>query len=459
VSPWNVGDTLAGRYDLRRVLGRGGLSTVFEAHHRFTGRRLAVKVLHGDWIENAEARERLLLEARALGAVRHPYVVEVHDAGMDRGAPFIVQELCEGRSLEGLISARGRLSPADAARVAQMITDALTAVHAAGMVHRDIKSANVLIVRGPHGEEARLLDFGVAFVPRERGPRITALETVLGTPEYMAPEQLLGQQDIDVRADVFGVGVVLFECLTGRTPFHGSYQEVLVQSATAPIPTVASVRGDVPAALSAVVERCLRHQRAERYHDARSLIAALEATGLTRAPTTLLTGAFDEAAEIEEYVSPSGQLRRRAAPQRDAPVLSIEPEPMDSERPTSISGVRKPLAPPPLPGVARRQHVRAPYATPVRITAALGPIDGRTEDLSRGGVLVLTGRDIPLGERVTLKFALPTDGGLAHCDAIVRWVRRRPGRSAQGVAMGLQFIDAPEALTNAVETWLKFMAA
>lgn len=462
VTPWNVGDTLAGRYDLRRVLGRGGLSTVFEAHHRFTGRRLAVKVLHGDWIENAEARERLLLEARALGSVRHPYVVEVHDAGMDRGAPFIVQELCEGRSLEGLISARGRIGPADAARVAHMLADALTAVHAAGMVHRDIKSSNVLIVRGPHGEEARLLDFGVAYVPRERGPRITALETVLGTPEYMAPEQLLGQQDIDPRADIFGLGVVLFESLTGRTPFHGSYQEVLVQSATAPIPTLSSVRGDVPSRLSAVVERCLRHQRSERYPDARALMAALVETGLTDAPVALLAGGFDESVEIEEYVSPSGQLRRRPAPQRERAVLSIEPEPHDgdgdSERPTSISGVRRPMAPPPLPGVARRQHTRAPYTTPVRINAGAGPIDGRTEDLSRGGVLVLTARDIPLGERVTLKFALPTDGAIAQCEAVVRWVRRRPGHASHAVAMGLQFVDPTTTLTEAVETWLKFMA-
>ncbi|MFO0629212.1 MAG: PilZ domain-containing protein [Polyangiales bacterium] len=163
-------------------------------------------------------------------------------------------------------------------------------------------------------------------------------------------------------------------------------------------------------------------------------------------------------------MSPSGQLRRRPASPRDRAVISIEPEPhegvgdTDSERPTSISGVRRPMAPPPLPGVARRQHTRAPYTTPVRINAGIGPIDGRTEDLSRGGVLVLTARDIPLGERVTLKFALPTDGAIAQCEAVVRWVRLRPGHASHAVAMGLQFLDPSQALVDAVETWLKYMA-
>lgn len=445
-----IGQTLDDRYELRRVLGRGGMSIVYEARHRFTGRRVAVKVLTGDYASSPEARERLLREALALGSLRNRYVVDVLDAGLVVDVPYVVTELLDGRSLEGLVTTRGRLSCEDTARIARQVCSALTAAHARGLLHRDVKSANVIVVQGAGGEEeVRLLDFGVSHVPHAApaGPRLTTQESLLGTPEYMAPEQLLCKPDLDGRADLYALGVVMFECLTGNVPCEGGYQGAMMQLVANTTIHVASRRTDVHPALAPIVDRCMQRDPARRFQTAMELAAALDATGLTATPTRLLQSRFRD--------------RSLQEPSVPAPMLPPDADELPDDEPTDRHVVAAPVvsAPvaPPVPEPPRRRHRRAPYVTPVRIMAGRTAVDGRSEDISEGGLLVIAGASLAPDEVVQLRFALPT-GDLAHCAAAVRWCRTRPGPAHARAALGLEFIDPSRAVREAVRSYLRIMA-
>jgi serine/threonine protein kinase len=381
------------------------MCTVFEAVHQYTGRRVALKLLNRDYSDHPEARERLLREGFALGQVTHPYVIQVLDAGLATGeVPFVSTEFLEGRSLEGLITARGRLSLEDSVRVCAEVSAGLAACHQRGVLHRDVKPGNVMVVPSPFGDEAvKVLDFGVAKAPARTmtDPKLTRLDSLLGTPEYMAPEQLMGEEDLDARADLYALGVLLYECLTGRVPFEGSYQQVLVQQATTALKPVRDVRPEVPPAVDAVVARLLERRREGRYRDAVELFEALLATGLAGSPTRLL--------------------------------VNTEPE-----------------------GAPRRRYRRAPYVTPVRIVSAARVVDARSEDISEGGLLVLSPEPFAEGETVQLRLALPTTGEMTQVQALVRWVRPRPG-VARGCALGLEFTSAPQPMREAMSEYLAIM--
>jgi serine/threonine-protein kinase len=221
-----VGNTVDGRYELRRDLGRGAGGIVFEARHTFTGRRVALKVVAPD-VPRAkleELRGRLMREARALAAVHHPGVVEVLDGGvLDDGTPFVVMENLEGRTLEGLLTTRGKLSIHETVALTLQLADALEATHEAGVVHRDMKPSNVLITRDRDGRErVKLVDFGIAQIAGSKDEeKLTGIGALIGTPAYMAPEQLLALEDVDLRADLYALGITMFECLTGNVPYIG----------------------------------------------------------------------------------------------------------------------------------------------------------------------------------------------------------------------------------------------
>src|ERR1700722_7703025 len=192
-----AGDVLDGRYQLLRDLGRGAAGAVHEARHLFTGRLVAVKVLVPQVRreEHEEMRERLRREAQMLASIRHPGVVEVLDGSLtDGGVAYIVLEMLEGRTLEGLLTARRTLSLADTVGVGLQLCDALQAVHRAGVVHRDVKPGNVIVLHDAVGERIKLLDFGIAKLQDEGlDDKLTAAGFVLGTPAYMAPARLLGR--------------------------------------------------------------------------------------------------------------------------------------------------------------------------------------------------------------------------------------------------------------------------
>ncbi|WP_245682403.1 protein kinase domain-containing protein [Archangium gephyra] len=261
-----------------RELGRGGMGTVLLAEHVLIPKRVAVKVLHRHLADEPELVSRFLAEARAMSLVQHENVVTVYDLDTREGRPYFVMEYLEGQSLAAF--ARGPLEPALAVELLAQVCDALGAAHARGIVHRDLKPANVFLVPGNHGRHrVKLLDFGIAKrLIRLEGETPTRTGVLMGTPEFMAPEQC-GGQDVDARTDLYAVGVLGYLLLTGTTPFCGSNAaEILVAHLQqAPRPPH-EVRPGIPPSLSAVLLRALAKRPEARYATAAELRSALEAS-------------------------------------------------------------------------------------------------------------------------------------------------------------------------------------
>lgn len=403
----DVGSVVDRRYRLKREIARGGAGAVFEAEHLFTSRPVAIKLLIGEQAEKSESRQRLLLEARALTVARHPGIVLGLDAGeTEDGTPYLVMELLEGRTLEGILAVRRRVGVPDAVYIGMQLCDALGAAHERGILHRDIKPSNVFISRSESGREVtKIFDFGIARLVQQN-LKLTQQGAVLGTPEYMAPEQLMAQEDVDARCDIYALGVSLYEALAGTVPFEGNFGEVLLKVATQPVPSLCARCPQVPREFEAVLEKALARDPADRYATVREFAEALSGV------------------------------------------------PTGDEQPTSLLGLRAPTplhgaatrVPPPLPEqpTTRRRFARAPYVTPVRIQCANGTsLEGRSEDISVGGLLVLAPQAFGQEESVSVRFALPITGKLLEVPAIARWVKKARGTGA----IGLEFAAlSPEQL-------------
>src|SRR6267143_3515328 len=211
----------AGEYLILGTIASGGCGTVYTAEHRVLGRKAAVKVLHSQLATSPEMVERFVREARVVNRIRHPNIVDIYEFGeLGDKRPYFVMELLEGTSLASIVEQRGRLTPAQALGYLEPVCDALKAAHAAGVVHRDLKASNVAVVKEGDPPRVKLLDFGIAKLvrtaPGERG--LTAVGQRIGTPYAMAPEQIRGGA-IDTRVDIYALGVLLYQLLTGRYPF------------------------------------------------------------------------------------------------------------------------------------------------------------------------------------------------------------------------------------------------
>ncbi|WP_437799004.1 serine/threonine-protein kinase [Sorangium sp. So ce693] len=239
------GQRIAGKYRLARLLGRGGMGSVWLAEHLSLRTPVAIKLIDVEAAKNATARARFDREAQIAARIRSAHVVKVLDHGLtDDGLPYIAMECLAGESLRDRLSARRRLTPAETAKIVSHICRALSRAHEVGLVHRDIKPENIFIAREDDGEIVKILDFGVAKVTDAlaiTGMDPTRTGALLGTPYYMSPEQAKGLKSVDYRSDLWSLGVVVFECLTGARPF------------TAPAlgPLIAKILGTPPPALSA----------------------------------------------------------------------------------------------------------------------------------------------------------------------------------------------------------------
>ncbi len=269
---------IAGKYRVLRVLGRGGMGVVYEAENTWTGRRVAVKVL-ADERRDAEQVARFLQEARTTATLRHPAVVDVLDMGRDPDTQdlYLVQELLVGETLRARLDRDGALAPAEAVRVVRAVLEGLAAAHAAGVVHRDVKPSNVMLTDG--GARPRLIDFGIAKAAAGDASAVeTSTGQILGTPAYMAPEQLRGERSVDAQADVWSAGAVLYECLSGRAPFRADNYNLLVYAVlSGEARPLRDAVPDVPPGLAAVVDRALSPDRARRYASAAAMLDALDA--------------------------------------------------------------------------------------------------------------------------------------------------------------------------------------
>ncbi len=266
-----LGTSLSGRYRLEARIAAGGMSTVYRALDEILERRVAVKLMNREVASDSDQLERFRREARAVAQLSHPHIVGVIDAGEDDGRPYIVLEYVEGETLKERIRRHGRLPIGEAVAYAIEIARALGAAHARHIVHRDVKPQNVLI---DQEGSAKVTDFGIARTLEEDG--LTADGRVLGTTDYVSPEQALGQP-VTGQSDLYSLGVVLYEMLTGEVPFRGENQvAVAMKHVREQIPDVQDKRPEVSAALASVLETATAKRLDERYADDGELIADLE---------------------------------------------------------------------------------------------------------------------------------------------------------------------------------------
>ncbi|MBI2897351.1 MAG: serine/threonine protein kinase [Deltaproteobacteria bacterium] len=270
------------RYRIERWIGGGGSGAVYRATHTLLGHSVALKLLRPELSHDANAVQRFLREARSAAAVGSPHILRVLDFGVSaEGSPFLVMELLEGEDLGALLGREGRLSVSRAADIALQMLEGLGAAHAAGIVHRDVKPANVYLARSAPdtgrrpAEVVKLLDFGMGRATRESTTWATQAGSILGTPHYMAPEQARGG-DADHRADLWSTAVVLYRMLAGELPFDGATrEEIIVRISTERAPAIRSVAPHVPAALAAAIDRCLSPDPAGRIGSAAELASVL----------------------------------------------------------------------------------------------------------------------------------------------------------------------------------------
>ena len=276
-----IGSTVAGKYRLVRVLGRGGMGIVYEGEDLGTGRHVAIKVMHPESEIGPENVKRFMNEANAAGQIKHPNVVQVLDAGEDPddGSLFIVLELLTGIDLATYLMRYEKLLPSETITVVSQVLQALIAAHNEGIVHRDLKPENIFLARQSSGEtHVKIVDFGIskAINPEKNVPlSITQSNTTVGTPHYMSPEQARGEP-IDPRADIWALGVVMYECLTGHLPFDGENYNNQILAVVTEAHEPAHAFG-VNKDLSAIIDRCLEKDRADRYDSAAAMLDALRA--------------------------------------------------------------------------------------------------------------------------------------------------------------------------------------
>jgi serine/threonine-protein kinase len=327
-----VGVVLGGRYHIERVIGEGGMGAVYQAEHTHMRKRLAIKVLHPEMGRLPEVVARFEREAMAAAHIEHPNVAGATDFGkLDDGSFFLVLEYVEGTSLRDRI-ARGRLELGRAIHIVRQIASALARAHSLGIVHRDLKPENIMLVeRDGDSDFVKVLDFGIAKVPvgelvgerQAPGQVLTQLGMVYGTPEYMAPEQALGQP-VDARADLYALGAMAFEMITGARPYdHESKVTLLGMHVTAAIPRMAdrAPEANVPSEIDAIVTRLMAKDAAARFADARELIDALDSAAAQLA-------ARGRIADVSIPMSLAQPATRLSSPR---------PEPTDGEGASSIA--------------------------------------------------------------------------------------------------------------------------
>jgi len=276
------GDLISQKYRLLRQLGRGGMGSVWAGRNELTDRDFAIKFLLPELAKNREALHRFFLEARACGQIKHPAVVAVYDMGQaEDGTPYLVMELMEGEGLDQRLTRSGVFRPGEAAACVGFIARGLEEAHIRGLVHRDLKPANVFFAIDDRGEVVpKVLDFGVSKATSAADPKFVRTNTgaVLGSPAYMSPEQARGDEDIDGRSDVWSLGVILYESLTGRSPFEGqNYNQLMVNIITQPHKPAIELNPLVPEDLSELIDLTLKKHPDQRIKTARELSERLDA--------------------------------------------------------------------------------------------------------------------------------------------------------------------------------------
>jgi serine/threonine protein kinase len=281
------------RYKIVRIIGEGGMGNVYEATHVRIGKKVAIKVLAKNYTEDREAMERFQQEAQIAGSIGHINICEVMDFGTtEDGLPYLVMEYLEGESLADLLKEHEFFPLHVALGITVQILDALEEVHHRGIVHRDLKPENVFItnVKG-HGKVVKLLDFGISKVMQVHAEslRLTKTGTMLGTPYYMSPEQVRGKKDIDFSTDIYSCGVILYEMITGRTPYSGAnYNDVILSIVEDPFPDPRKIIPGLRSEIVRLLKRSMEKDPLKRFDSAASFKVEIAALPLEVAPSKTL---------------------------------------------------------------------------------------------------------------------------------------------------------------------------
>jgi len=384
------GAVLGGKYRLEQEIGRGAMGTVWSAVHLTLGQRVAIKLIAAEYAQAPEARQRFSVEAKAAARLRSRHVVQIYDDGeTPAGTPYIVLEYLEGETLEQRLEREGDVPLNDAVRITRQVARALSRAHAQGIVHRDLKPGNVFLARSEDDEFgwiAKVLDFGIAKVVGQGVASTTKTGTLLGTPLFMSPEQARGASSVDARSDLYSLGMLFYNMLTGSLAFNGaSFADVLIAICTSPLPDLRASAPWVPQSVADWFQRACAREPEDRFQSADEMIEGLElALGVS-------TGAFSRQAQPE---AKSDTLRGHAPPiAHDAPrspaeasdfgkgstqVLTTDPTLLKSNSGTPARTVDPELT---LPTVSRR---------PFWVGAGLALLL-----ISFGGVLLLNRRKSP----------------------------------------------------------------
>ncbi|MGN6359253.1 MAG: protein kinase domain-containing protein [Thermomicrobiales bacterium] len=384
-----AGQVIAGRYELRELVGEGGAAYVYRAHDRVLDRPVALKLLRAEYGGDRDFVARFQREARAIAAVSHPNIVAVYDYGAHNGANYIVMQYVDGVDLKALLAREGHLSPRRTIAIADQVLAALAAAHAHGIIHRDVKPQNILVSRADG--TVKLTDFGIAR--SLDGEQTTTAGVAFGTAAYMAPEQATGDA-ISPATDLYAVGVVLYECLTGQLPFAGDTpMQVVAQRLHAPAPPVRALAPATPAPLAAVFDRALARDPAARYPYAAAMRGVLVGIRLGPAPPggpRAVTGVLSAHPARRQTASANGSLlplaallllclllglfglTRVFADKRDAPTTPVAgvvatattvPAAMPAVAATTVAPTPAPTSPP-APVVAPTQPPAKPTPAP-----------------------------------------------------------------------------------------------
>jgi serine/threonine-protein kinase len=297
--PVKVGDTIAGKYRVESVLGVGGMGVVVEAVHLELLEKRAIKLMLPESLDNAEAVERFVREARASSRLKTEHVTRVHDVGrLEDGSPYIVMEYLEGQDLRTLLKQRGKIPASEAVWYALEACEALAEAHGAGIVHRDLKPANIFVTRRADGTPCvKVLDFGISKILGAPDLEMTKTQAVLGSPSYMSPEQMRSARTVDARTDIWSIGIILYRLVTGEAPFKAdSITELVTKVLHSPARPPSQLVPDLPPGFDAVLMRCLERELEKRYANVGELSAALapyapeEARGSVERIARLLAG-------------------------------------------------------------------------------------------------------------------------------------------------------------------------
>jgi serine/threonine-protein kinase len=307
----DIGSVIAGKYRIERLLGEGGMGAVYEAYHMRLAQRLAIKVLHPNVAHYEEVVLRFEREARAAARLQSINCARVIDVdALPNGLPYIVMEYLEGRDLFAELEIHRALPIADAVDYVMQAATAMTEAHSLGIIHRDLKPSNLFLC--PAGASARklvkVLDFGVSKLTDEGAPRITKDSGAVGTPDYMSPEQVRAMPSLDTRADIWSLGVILFEALTGRPPYVGPQTAVVAQIVADPVPSPASFRNDLPTPLVRAVMRMLEKDPRRRVQTMAEVVELLAPFGPRERIATIMAEAPRPGGRLGEILVADGLL-------------------------------------------------------------------------------------------------------------------------------------------------------